>query len=69
MQFKMNRYNPGNVTLYRYPLEALTASAPLWFAAHLHWLRGLWRRPKWRLMFKTTVIMAIGLQTLAIWLL
>lgn len=30
LQFKMNRYNPGNKTLYRYPLEALTASAPIW---------------------------------------
>lgn len=69
LQFKMNRYNPANATLYRYPLEALTASAPLWFAAYLYWLKGLWQRPVWRFLFKMTVLMAIGLQGLAIWLL
>jgi hypothetical protein len=69
LQFKMNRYNPANATLYRYPLEALIASAPLWFAAYLYWLRGLWGRPHWRLMFKLTVLMAVGLQGIAIWLL
>ena len=69
LQFKMNRYNPANATLYRYPLEALTASAPLWFAAYLYWLKGLWQRPLWRLLFKITVLIAVALQGLAIWLL
>ncbi|KAA6183294.1 hypothetical protein F2Q65_15915 [Thiohalocapsa marina] len=39
LQYKMNRFNPANITLYRYPLEALTASAPLFFACYLHWTK------------------------------
>jgi hypothetical protein len=66
LQFKMNRYNPANATLYRYPLEALTASAPLWFAAYLSWMRWSWRSTVRRFLFKTTVLLAIGLQFLAI---
>ena len=68
LQFKMNRYNPANATLYRYPLEALTASAPLWFAAYRYWLKARWQRRGWRLLFKVAVLLAIGAQGMAIWL-
>jgi len=64
LQFKMNRYDPANSTLYRYPLEALTASAPLWFAAYLYWLKGaggIWRR-----LLPKAVVLAIGIQIAAI---
>lgn len=65
LQFKMNRYNPGNTTLYRYPLEALTASAPLWFAAYRYWLKEA--RPVWRRLWPKSVVLAIGIQCLAVW--
>lgn len=64
LQFKMNRYNPGNTTLYRYPLEALTASAPLWFAAYRYWLKDA--APIWRRLWPKTVALAIGIQGIAI---
>lgn len=67
MQFKLNRYNPANTTLYRYPLEALTASATLWFAAYRYWLREA--SPIWRRLWLKTVVLAIGIQVVAIWLL
>lgn len=67
LQYRMNRYNPGNTTLYRYPLEALTASAPLWFAAYLHWIRG----SSGRLLraFGAMVLISVMLQGLAVWML
>jgi hypothetical protein len=64
LQFKMNRYDPENSTLYRYPLEALTASAPLWFAAYLHWLKSV--RQVWRRLLPKAVVVAIGIQAAAI---
>lgn len=36
IQFAIHRYNPGNQTLYRYPLEAIVASAPLLYVAWTH---------------------------------
>ncbi|WP_201243771.1 hypothetical protein [Halochromatium salexigens] len=38
LQYKMNRYLPEFIP-YRYPLEALVASAPLWFAAYLYHIK------------------------------
>lgn len=59
LQYTMNRYNPGNTTLYRYPLEALTASAPLWFAAYQHWVKGSSARR--RRVFRKLVLTALVL--------
>lgn len=66
LQFKLNRHDPANTTLYRYPLEALTASAALWFAAYRLWLTtaGLILRRLW----SPVVVLAIGIQGIAIWL-
>lgn len=36
IQFTIHRYNPGNQTLYRYPLEAIVACAPLLYIGWLH---------------------------------
>jgi hypothetical protein len=66
LQFKLSRYNPANTTLYRYPLEALTASASLWFTAYLCWLKSA--RSIWRRLFSSAVVLAIGIQGIAIWL-
>jgi hypothetical protein len=41
LQFKLHAYAHKAETPYRYPLEGLTATAPLWFAAYRHWLRHL----------------------------
>jgi len=60
LQYKMNRYNPGNSSLYRYPLEALTASAPLWFAAYQHWVKGF--APIRHKLLAATAAGAIALQ-------
>ena len=66
LQYKMNRYNPGNTTLYRYPIESLVALAPLWFSAYLYWIKDKadWRR---RLFIKG-VFVAIIFQVVGIWL-
>jgi hypothetical protein len=60
----MNRYDPGKMGLYRYPLEALTASAPLWFAAYLYSLKDAQRI--WRRLLPKAVVLAIGIQIAAI---
>lgn len=64
LQFKMNRYDPANATLYRYPLEALTASAPLWFAAYLYWLKRM--QGSWRRLFPKAILFAITTQLLVL---
>ncbi|WP_201243772.1 hypothetical protein [Halochromatium salexigens] len=66
MQFKLNRYNPANTTLYRYPLEALTVSAPLWFAAYRFWLKDA--GPTWRRLWPKAVVLAIGIQGIGVWI-
>ncbi len=65
LQYKMNRYLPDFIP-YRYPLEALIASAPLWFAAYLYWLKDA--RPIWRRLWPKAVVLAIGIQGVAAWL-
>lgn len=56
IQYKLNRYNPGNSTLYRYPLEALALWAPLLVLA---WrpMSGLRERAWW-----VTTRAAVGAQ-------
>lgn len=62
LQYKMNRYYPDFLP-YRYPLEALTASAPLWFAAYRGWLQGC--RIRVKRFFATLVLVGIALQAVA----
>jgi hypothetical protein len=62
LQYKMNRYLPEFLP-YRYPLEALTASAPLWFAAYRSWLKSC--RFRIRRLFAKLVIVGIVLQAIA----
>ncbi|NBC47841.1 MAG: hypothetical protein GVY22_07605 [Gammaproteobacteria bacterium] len=63
LQFKMNRYKPGLKIPYRYPLEALFATAPLLFASYLHWLK---RSRRLRSLLTKAVVLAIGLQLIAV---
>jgi hypothetical protein len=65
LQYKMNRYLPEFIP-YRYPLEALVASAPLWFASYFYWLKDA--SPVWRRLLPKAVVLAVGLQCAAVWL-
>lgn len=64
LQFKLHTYAHKAATPYRYPLEGLTATAPLWFAAYRHRLRELptaRRRP-----LRLAALSAIFLQAFAL---
>jgi len=40
IQYRANRFSGGDGHFtYRYPLEALVASAPLWFLGYTHWVK------------------------------
>lgn len=63
LQFKMNRYMPGYTIPYRYPLEAITAAAPLFFASYIYWVK--YRQRLKNLLIKTSVL-SIGLHAIAV---
>lgn len=65
LHLKLNRFDPANTTLYRYPLEALTASASLWFLAYDSWLKDA--RASWRRLWPKAVVLSIGIQGVVVW--
>ncbi len=60
IQLKANRFSGGSGFVgYRYPLEALTASAVILFGSYKHWVA---QRPLSRWLFLAAVLVAITLQ-------
>ena len=63
VQYKVNRYTGGfDFATYRYPLEGLTALAPLLYLAHRHWV-SRWRQAG--LAFLAVALLSVALQLMA----
>jgi hypothetical protein len=63
LQYKANRYSGGvNFVTYRYPLEALTALAPLLFLSYSKWVKARSRRVT---LFVLAVALSIVIHALA----
>ena len=57
VQYKANRYSGGDgFAAYRYPLEALTASAPLLLLSYTEWVA---QRPRVAQAFRVLVILSV----------
>jgi len=61
VQYKANRYSGGSgFATYRYPLEALTAAAPLLFLSYTKWVA---KRPRAVRVFRVLAILAVTAHT------